>query len=83
MHLNTIYKHFKFKLSRSYNELIERLELKKIDDIVDLPCEIKTDNYFDDTTVDDKHLPYDVMDIVEEYDKITYLVLTKNTDRCV
>ena len=30
--------------------------------------------------VDDKHLSVDVIDIVEEYnDKITYLMLTKNT----
>ena len=41
-----------------------------------LPCEIK----IDDTVVDDRHLPYDVMDIVEEYDKITYLMLNKNSD---
>ena len=45
-----------------------------------LPCEIDIDGYFDDTVVDDRHLPCDVMDIVEEYDKITYLMLTKNTD---
>ena len=49
-----------YQLKRNYKELIERLELKKIDDIVDLPCEIKMDDYFDDTVVDDRHLPYDL-----------------------
>ena len=34
----------------------------------------------DDTVVDAKHLPY-VIDIVDEYDDITYLMLTKNTKR--
>ena len=29
-----------FKLSRSYKELIERLELEKIDDSVDLPWDV-------------------------------------------
>ena len=58
-----------FTLRSSYDELKERLELKEIDD------------YFDDTFINDKNLPYDVMSVVEEYDdKITYLMLTKNTD---
>ena len=26
-----------------------------------LPCEIETDDYFDDTVVNDKHLPNDVI----------------------
>ena len=64
---------------RSYKELIEKLKLEKIDDMKCLPCEIKIDD-FDDTVIDDKHLPYDVMNIVEEYDDRTYLMLTKNTD---
>ena len=54
--------------------------MEKIDNMKCLPCEIKIDDYFDDTVVEDKHLPYDVIDIVEEYDKITYLMLTNNTD---
>ena len=36
------------------------------------------DDYLDDTTVDDEQLPYDVNDIVDEYDDITYLSLTNN-----
>ena len=55
-----------FKLSRSYKELIERLELEKIDDVKYLPVVVEIDDYLDDTTVDDKHLPHDVMDTVEE-----------------
>ena len=42
---------------------------------------MKIDDYFDDTVVNDKHLPNDVIDVVEEYnDTITYLVVTKITD---
>ena len=63
-----------FTLSRNYKELKERLELEKIDNMQCLPCEIDTDD-FDDTVVDNKHLPYDVIDIVKEYDD-----RTKNTD---
>ena len=70
-----------FKLSRSYKELIERLELEKIDDVKYLPVVVGVDDYFDDTTVDDEHLPCIVMDIVDEDDDITYLMLTKNTKR--
>ena len=70
-----------FMLSRNYEELIERLEVEKINNMKYLPCKIEMDDYFDDTVVNDKHLPNDVIDIVEEYkDKITYLMLTKNTD---
>ena len=53
-----------FTLSRSYKELKERLKFEKIDDMKDLPCKIDIDDYFDDTAVDNKHLPYDVIDIV-------------------
>ena len=37
------------------------------------------DDYFDNTTVDDKHLPCEVMDIVDEYDDITYMGITNDT----
>ena len=57
-----------FRLKRSYKELIEKLELEKIDDMKYLPVVVDIDNYFDDTVVDDKHLPYDVIDIVNKYD---------------
>ena len=67
-----------FKLKRSYKELIERLELEKIDNMKYLPCEIKIDDYFDDTVVDDKHLPYEGIDIVNEYDDINYMEITNN-----
>ena len=46
-----------FTLSRSYKELKERLELEKIYYMKCLPCEIDIDGYFDDTAVDDRHLP--------------------------
>ena len=59
--------------------LVQSLAIERGEKI-DLPCEIEMDDYFDDAVVDDKHLPVDVIDIVEEYnDKITYLMLTKNT----
>ena len=63
-----------FTLSRSYKELRERLEVEKIDDIKYLPCVID----IDDTTVQDEHLPYVVIDIVDEYDDINYLGITNN-----
>ena len=69
-----------FTLSRSYQELKERLELKEIDDIKYLPCEIEMDDYFDDTVVNDENLPDVVMNVVEEYDDRMYLMLNKNTD---
>ena len=73
-----------FKLSRSYKELIERLELKKIDDIVDLPCEIQMDDYFDDTVVNDKNLPDVVIDIVNDYDDTNDMgICLLYTSRCV
>ena len=79
--LNTLYKRSSDSVSYTHlKELKERLELKKIDDMKCLPCEIDIDDYFDDTVVDDRHLPYDVMNIVKEYDGRTYLMLTKNTD---
>ena len=67
-----------FTLSRSYKELRERLGVEKTDDIKYLPCVID----IDDSTVDDEHLPYDVIDIVEEYDDITYLSLTNKYTIC-
>ena len=65
-----------FKLSRSYKELRERLKFEKIDDMKDLPYAIDIDDYFDNTTVGDKHLPCYVIDIVDEYDNITYMGIT-------
>ncbi len=59
--------------------LVQSLDIERGEKI-DLPCEIKIDDYFDDAVVEDKHLPYDVMNIVKEYDDKTYLILTKNTD---
>ena len=66
----------------SYDELKERLELKEmINNMKCLPAEIDIDDYFDDTFINDNNLPDVVIDIVEEYnDKITYLMLNKNTD---
>ena len=58
----------------------EKFELKEIDDIKYLPCEIDIDDYFDDTVVNDKNLPDVVMDIVEEYDDNEDPMLTKNTE---
>ena len=46
----------------------------------DLPCAINVEEYFDDTTVGNKHLPGYVTEVVDEYDDITYLILTKNTN---
>ena len=46
-------------LSRSYKELRERLKFEKIDDMKYLPVVVEIDDYLDDTTVDDKHLPGD------------------------
>ena len=40
---------------------------------------VNGDDYFDDTTVNDEHLPCDVIDIVDKYDDLTYLILTENT----
>ena len=61
-----------YQLKRNYRELIERLEVEKINNMKYLPCEIKIDDYFDDTVVNDKHLPNDVIDICLLY-----------TSRCV
>ena len=51
----------------------------KINNIKYLPVEREIEDYFDNTFINNKHLP-DV--IVEEYknDKIAYLMLTNNTD---
>ena len=40
------------RLKRSYEELIEKLELEKIHDMKYLPVVVDTDDYFDDTVVD-------------------------------
>ena len=49
--------------------------------IKDLPCAVNVDDYFDDTTVSNKHLPCDVIDVLDVYDDeiITYLGMTNNT----
>ena len=57
-----------YQFKRNYKELIERLEVKKINNMKCLPWEMKIDDYFEDTVLNDKHLPNDVIDIVEEYD---------------
>ena len=68
-----------YKLKRNYNELRERLEGVKINNIKYLPVEREIENYFDTIFVNDNDLP-DV--IVEEYknERIPYLTLTNNTD---
>ena len=44
-----------YQLKRSsYNELKERLELKEIDNTKCLPYEMKINDYFDNTVVNDK-----------------------------
>ena len=67
-----------YDVIRSYEELRERLKFEKIDDMKDLPCAVHVDDYFDDPTVDDEHLPCDVVDIVDEYDEMTYMGITNN-----
>ena len=57
-----------YQLKRNYKELIERLEVEKINNMKCLPYEMKIDDYFDNTVVNDKNLPYVVIDIVNEYD---------------
>ena len=44
-----------------------------------LPVVVDTDDYFDDTTVDDEHIPYDVMNIVEAV-SYTHLDVYKRQD---
>ena len=68
-----------FKLNRGYKELRERLKFEKVDDMKNLPVVVNGNDYFDDTTVNDDHLPCDVIDIVDKYDDVTYLILTENT----
>ena len=64
-----------------YKRQVQRLNMGRVDYMKDLPCAVNVDDYFDDTTVDNKHLPCDVIDIVDEYDDeiITCLVMTNNT----
>ena len=47
----------------------------------DLPGAVNVDDYFEDTTVCDKLLPGDVINVVDEYDNeiITYMGITNNT----
>ena len=68
-----------FKLNRGYNELAERLDITRVNNIEYLPCEIgSTAN--DDKVGDIDYLPYEITDVVDEYNDITYLMVTKNTD---
>ena len=68
-----------FKLKRGYGELVKTLNSKRINKIKDLPSAVNVDDYFDDTTVGDKHLPGVIIDVVDEYDDIiTYLRVTNN-----
>ena len=45
-----------FKLNRGYEELVKRLNIERVDYMKYLPCAITVD-YFDDNTVENKHLP--------------------------
>ena len=67
-----------FEISRSYKELIERLKLERVNYMRYFPVVVDIDDYFDDPTVNDEHLPCNVIDIVGEYDDITYLGITNN-----
>ena len=60
---------------------VKRLNIERADYMKDLHCAVNVDEYFDDTTVGNKHLPCDVIDVVDDYDDetITYLVMTNNT----
>ena len=70
-----------FKLNRGYEGLVKRLKCEGVNYMKYLPVVVDVDGYFDDTTVDDEHLPCEVMDIVDEYDDITYLGITNNIKR--
>ena len=66
--------------NRSYEGLVKRLEFEGIKYMKCLPWEMKIDDYFDDTFINDKNLPDVVMKVVEEYDdKITYLMSVSYT----
>ena len=70
-----------FKLNRGYEGLVKRLKFERVNYMKYLPVVVNGDDYFDDTTVDDEHLPCGVIDIVDEYDDITYMGITNNTKR--
>ena len=58
-------------------ELIERLEVEKINNTKCLPYEMKIDDYFDNTVVNEENLPDVVIDIVNEYDDTNDMGITK------
>ncbi len=68
-----------FEINRGYEMLVQALYIER-DEKSDLHCEIEIDEYVDKTVVNHKNLPDVVINVVEEYnEKITYLVLNKNT----
>ena len=48
-------------INRGYEELVKGLKFERVNYMKDLPCAVNVDEYFDDTTVGNKHLPCDVM----------------------
>ena len=60
-----------YKLKRDYNELKEMLEVIEINDMKYLLYKIESENYFDDTCLNNNNLPYD--------EKITDLILNVTT----
>ena len=67
-----------FDVNRGYGELVERINIERIVDNENLPCDVIRAAVDDDN----KHLPYDVIDIVvSDYDDeiITYLVTVSYT----
>ena len=72
-----------FKINRGYEELVERLDIERIDYSKCLPCDV-TSAVNDDYTDNNKHLPGDKMGVLVTDDdnngeNITYLVMTNNT----
>ena len=42
-----------FDVIRSYEEILEIINRERISNVVDLPCKIEMDNYFDDDKITD------------------------------
>ena len=69
-----------FKVNRGYKELVERLDIERIDDIEYLPCDVISTAANDDN-VDNEYLPCDENGVVADDNNdeiITYLIVTNN-----